>query len=111
MSHVPILSSVSDTPCAPEYVHESTYNCQYIVTRNVKLLFDMDVFSNEDKSEDDTNFALESAYNTAVTSDKGEPQTFKEMMNCKNAALWKLNLVNNFLYQKAWAPIKLSTYG
>ena len=44
VSHVPILSSVSDTPCAPEYVHESTYNCQYIVTRNVKLLFDMDVF-------------------------------------------------------------------
>ena len=58
-----------------------------------------------------SNQVLEAAYNTAVTSDEGEPRTFKEMMSCKNAALWQLSAiaeVNNFLHRKAWTPVKLS---
>ena len=71
--------------------------------------------SMDEGNKDETaasNFVLEFAYNTAMTSDEGEPQTFKEIMQSKNAALWKLSAiaeVNNFLYCKAWTPVKLTT--
>ena len=116
----PVPSKNVDLPSAPERVRESARDGQYIVTGNIApLQIDMDAITDGPTDNDGdvgesaaSHFVLECAYNTAVTSDEGEPRTFKEMLKCKNSALWKLSAiaeVNNFLYRKAWTPVKLST--
>ena len=105
--------TVSPVPTRQEnsQVREAVRDGRYIVTGSVEPMT-INMNTVEDDTEEATvNMVLEAAYNTAVTSDEGDPRTFKEAMACKNAALWTLSAiaeVNNFLYRKAWTPVQLS---
>ena len=102
--------TVSPVPTRQEnsQVREAVRDGRYIVTGSVEPMT-INMNTVEDDTEEATvNMVLEAAYNTAVTSDEGDPRTFKEAMACKNAALWTLSAiaeVNNFLYCKAWTPV------
>ena len=110
-SYNPTVSPLPIKSTGHEDVRESVRDGQYIVTGTVEpLKIDMTSVGT-DGEEETANAVLEAAYNTAVTSDEGDPRTFKEAMASKNSVLWTLSAiaeVNNFLYRKAWTPVKLS---
>ena len=78
-SYNPTVSPVP-TKSSDDQVCKSTRDGQYIVTGTVEpLTIDMTSVDNDTKDET-ANMVLEAAYNMAVTSDEGDPRTFKEYL-------------------------------